>query len=305
MYVLIEALYSYNYSEIIYSFQIILGNLWTQHDRTPLPEDIKDKVLQSIMVLLVSANVNEASTTLNYLHPLDDHKAIFRFDQDGKQVVYYIGKYGACPAAVTNVLPGVDISTLANQCFPYLCATVSVGVAYGIKEKVQMFDVLVSSQIVNYDGVVDLDQIHSPKEKSPWLIKMFSQPKHWPNDTVKELLPNNGMPMPKVMSGLILSGPPYHGDDPTVNNSFEKFAGKAIGIEMQRAYYFTKYTFNVIIVKAVCNFKDGKDNEVYQLTAALLAADLVHVCLSDHQAFKELEGLHNVAICLIVKHASM
>ena len=74
---------------------------------------------------------------------------------------------------------------------------------------------------------------------------------------------------------------------------------------MQRAYYFTKHTLNVIIVKAVCNFKDGKDNEVYQPTAALLAADLVHVCLSDHQAFEELEGLHNIAICLIVKHQSI
>ena len=46
----------------------MLGNLWTQHDSqdkvlSTLPEDIKDKVLQSIMVLLICANVNETSAT--------------------------------------------------------------------------------------------------------------------------------------------------------------------------------------------------------------------------------------------------
>ena len=279
----------------------------------PLPEIIRDEVLQNIMVLLVCANVNETSATLSYLDPLDGHKAIFRFDQNGKQVVYYIGKYGACPAAVTNVPHEVDISTLAYQCFPYLCATVSIGVACGIKEKVQVCDVLVSSQNVNCDGEESIKkekETSTKKEKeksaknekvisftvSPWLIKRFSQPEHWPDDTVKEHLTDNGMPMPKVTPGVILSVPSYHGDDSTLNKSFKELAGKAIGIEMERSYYFTKATLNVIIVKAVCDFGDGKDNEVYQPTAALLAADLVHVCLSDHQAFKEIEGLHNIVI---------
>ena len=46
-----------------------------------------------------------------------------------------IGKYGACPAAITYVPHGFEvlISTLANQRFPNLCAIVSVGVACGIE----------------------------------------------------------------------------------------------------------------------------------------------------------------------------
>ena len=268
----------------------------------PLPENTRDEVLQSITVLLVSTNVNETLAIRSYLQSLDSHEAIYRFNQDGKPFIYYIGKYGSCPAAVTSVSPGfeVHISTLANQCFPNLCAIVSVGVACGIEGKVEMCDVLVSSQVVNYDNVPPDDQI--PKEKpfsvSPWLKMLFSQPAHWPDYAIWERLTKNGIPMPNVMSGVILSGPTNHFDDPAMNSIVTNLSGEVIGIEMQKAYHFTKDTVNAIIVKAVCDFGDGKNNEQYQPTAALLAAHLVHVCLSDHQASEKLKGLDNVAICL-------
>ena len=290
-----------------------LGNLWTAYEleqkalamgcSIQLPENIKDEILQSVMVLLVSANVYETSATCNYLRPLDGHKRIYKFEQNG-EVVCYIGKYGACSAAVLgNVEVEAStrtISTLVNQCFCNLCAVVSIGVACGIKGKVQMCDVLVSSQVVNYDKVPDHDDhIYLPREKplvSPWLKKLFFQPADWPDYTIKARLIKNDIPMPNVMSGVILSGSPYHVDDPAMNNFVCNFAGEAIGIEMQRAHHFTANTANAIIVKAVCDFGDGKNNEEYQSTAALLAADLVHVCLSDHQASKELTGLRIVFI---------
>ena len=269
----------------------------------PLPENTRDEVLQSITVLLVSTNETETLAIRRYLRSLDGHKAIYQFNQDGKPVVYFIGKYGACPAAVTNVPHGfkVHISTLANQCFPNLCAIVSVGVACGIEGKVEICDVLVSSQVVNYDDVPPDDQI--PRDKpfsvSQWLKKLFSQPAHWPDDTIRERLINNNIPVPNVISGVILSGPANNFDDPAVNSIMGNLSGEAIGIEMQRAYHFTKDTVNAIIVKAVCNFRDGMDNEEYQPTAAILAADLVHLCLSDHQASEKLKGLDNVVICLL------
>lgn len=295
---------SYNYSVVIVYSD--LWNLWTQEDLQrkvenyvliPLPENTRDEILRSITVLLVCTNENETLATRNYLQPLDGHKNIYKFDQDGKQVFYYIGKYGACPAAVANVPHGfeVHISILANQCFPNLCAIVSVGVACGIKGKVQMCDVLVSSQIINYD--ID-DQI--PKEKpfsvSPWLKKLFAQPGHWPDYTIKVRLTDNGVPNPNVISGMILSGPPYHFDDPVMDNFAANISGEAIGIEMQRGYHFTEDSVNAIIVKVVCDFGDGMDNKKYQPTAAFLAADMVHVCLSDHQAAEKLKGLCNVFV---------
>ena len=286
----------------VYNYDVaILGNLWTQHDlykscRSPfyfIPANTKDEVLQSIMVLLVSTNANETLAIRSYLRSLDDNECIYKFNQDG--MTFMIGKYGACPAAITNVPHGfeVHISTLANHCFPNLCAIVSVGVACGIEGKVQVCDVLVSSQVVNYDNVSPDDQIprEQPFSVSPWLEKIFSQPAHWPDYVIRERLINNDMLMPNAMSGMILSGPTNHFVDPAVNTTVTRLSGEAIGIEMQRAYHFTKDTINAILVKAVCDFGDGKDNEVYQPTAALLAADFVHACLSDHQASEKLKGL--------------
>ena len=287
-----------------------LGKLWTKHDleqkAMPLPENKRDEILLSVIILLVSANVSETLATFSCLQPLDGHGNILKFHQEREHVTYYIGKYGACKAAigVTSDDFEVDgsartISTLANQCFPNLCATISVGVACGVKGKVQLCDVLVSSQVVNYDKIPD-DQMYLPSEElfivSPWLKKLFFQPVHWPDYAIKERLFNNDMPMPNVVSGVIFSGPKYNVDDPAMNDFVRKFAGEAIGIEMQRAHYFKTNTVNAIIVKAVCDFGNGKNNEKYQPIAALLAANLVQVCLSDHQASEELKGLHNVAI---------
>ena len=193
-------------------------------------------MLQSVTVLLVGTNVNETSATQSYLQSLDGHEAIYQFNQDGKPVIYYIGKYGACPAAVTSVPHGfeVHISTLANQCFPNLCAIVSVGVAYGIEGKEEMCDVLVSSQVVDYDNEPPDDQIprEEPFSVSPWLKELFSQPACWPDHAIWKRLAKNGIPKPNVMSGVILSGPTNHF---AMNSIVTNLSGKAIGIEMQKA----------------------------------------------------------------------
>ena len=254
------------------------------------------------MVLLVSANVNETLATRSYLQPFDGHKNVYKFDQDEQQVVYYIGKYGACSAAVREVShssevrgSGRTMSTPPDQCFPNLSAIVSVGVACGIKGKVQMCDVLVSSEIVRYD--ITLDRHYSPTEEpitvvSSWLKKLLLKPVNWPGDTIKARLIKSGILLPNVMSGVILSGL-YPVDKISMRNIVRTFANEAIGIEMLRAHLFAINTTNIIIVKAVCDFEDGKDNQVYQPTAALLAADLVNACLSDRQASEELKGLFN------------
>ena len=266
----------------------------------PLPENIKDKVIQNVLVLLVSANVNESLATRCYLQPLDDHETIYSFNPVEKQAVYYIGKYGACPAAV-RVVPydfeshgnAETISIPTDLFFTNLSAIVSVGVACGIKGKVQLCDVLISSEVVNCDKVLNRDQIYLPRERQktlPWLRKLFLQPATWPEDRLRTYLANNDIPVPNVMSGVILTGVPYHADNPAINDFVRNFAGEAIGIEMQRAYFVTKTTVNAIIVKAVCGFGDEKDNEMHQPTAALLAADLVYKCLNDHKASEELKG---------------
>ena len=274
-----------------------------------LPKDIEVDVLQIVAVLLVTVHRNELFIIYKYLQPLDGHKYVYRFKQDGQQnelVTYYIGKYGACPAAIRYAPPGIamhyttsSIPIMAYQCFPNLGAIVSIGVACGIKKKVQMCDVLVSSQVLNYDKAIDIHQEYLPKGKaitvSSQLLKLFTQPVQWPDDAMKKYLKDHRQRNPNVKFGVILSGT-YPVDDPAMTKTLVKqFADEGIGIEMDGAYLFPENqqtTVNNIIVKAVCDFGDGKNITKYYHTAALLAANLVHKCLSDSHAAKFFKGIY-------------
>ena len=267
-------------------------------------------MLQSVTVLLVTVHRNEISIIRKYLQPLDGHEDVYRYKQGRHQtefVTYYIGKYGACSAAIRYAQPGIamhhttsTVPTMAYQCFPYLCAIVSIGIACGIKKKVQMCDVLVSSQVLKYDKAIDIHQEYLPKGKaitvSSQLLKLFTQCVQWPDYAMKKYLKDHRQRNPKVKLGVILSGP-YPVDDPALTKTLVKqFADEGIGIEMDGAFLYPENqqtTVNNIIVKAVCDFGDGNNITEYHHTAALLAADLVHKCLSDPHAAEFFKGAYN------------
>ena len=279
-----------------------------------LPKDIEVEVLQNVSVLLVTINTTKPSffksVICKYLQPLDGHKNIYGFNQGGHQTelvtYYYIGKYGACTAAITYFSPGIKIhcttstiTMMAKHCFPNLGAIISIGIACGIKKKVQLCDVLVSSEVVNYDKQIEE---YVPKGKaitvSSQLLKLFTQPFQWPNHAMKKYLKDHRQRIPNVKSGVILSGP-YPVDPAVTKTLVEKFTHEGIGIEMDGAYPFAENqqtTLNYIIIKAVCDFGDGKNITKYYHTAALLAADLVHKCLSEPHAVEFFTGLHNTYV---------
>lgn len=97
---------------------------------------------------------------------------------------------------------------------------------------------------------------------------------------------------------MILNGP-HLVDDQKIQKFVKNFAHDIIGIEMDGPDLFAVNegsTANTIIVKAVCDFGDGENIEKYQPTAALLAADLVHKCLTNPVAHETLKGLHNTPV---------
>ena len=111
-----------------------------------------------------------------------------------------------------------------------------------------------------------------------------------PNDAIRRRLNKNRI-KPTVKSGIIVNGP-YYVDDPVMKTALG--IKEVIGIDMERTGMFAdiqQSITNSIIIKAVCEFVDGKNNEMYQPTAALMAADLVHKCLSDPQVDKMFKGL--------------
>ena len=276
---------------------------------TPLPKYIENEILQSVMILLVTMNLDESLATHSYLQPLDGHENIYRLDQDGhhsRDFTYYIGKYGACPAAIRDVLPRFEehdstdststVLMMADQCFPNLGAIISVGIACGIRQEVKICDILVSSEIVNYETVRNDENLHSSStdimKVSPQLCRLFTHPTQWPSDLIKKRLNDNGEQLPNVKSGLILSG--QHLDDLVIENIIRNnLAHEVIGIEKEGINLFTgnqETLVNGIIVKAVSDYGDGIDDERYRPTAALLAADFVDKCLNDPQAHEILKG---------------
>ena len=173
-----------------------------------------------------------------------------------------------------------------------------MGVTRGIKGVVKICDVLVSSEVVNYDSSMDKEEASNGEAFiiSSQLKKVFTQPTHWPNDGIKKRLSDNGEQIPNVKSGVILSWA-HLVDDQTIQTSVKNFAHEAIGFEMGGPDLFAvnqETTANSIIVKAVSDFGDGKNVKKYQPTAALLAADLVHECLTNPSAHETLKGLHNI-----------
>ena len=261
-------------------------------------------VLRSIVVLLVNVHGTCDSVIHRYLQPLDGHVNVYIFYQGGQAelVTYYIGKCGTCPTAIRGLprnFQGNDnhgtVVMMADQCFPNLGTIISVGVACGVKRKAQILDVLLSSKVINYNYDITVKAC-SPKGEaisvSSSVVKLFAQPVQWPSDTTKNYLAANRQQIPNVKSGVILSGP-FVVNDPAINKLVKNLAVEAIGIEMDGANLFAKNqeaTVNTIIVKAVCDFGDGKSIKANQLTAALLAANLIRSGLSHPQASEILKG---------------
>ena len=272
----------------------------------PLPPHLEEEVLQSVVILLVTGNRNESLATRGYLKPLDGHDNVYRFNQGECQtgiIIYYIGNYGVCPAAIRDVPPGFKVhesdstvSIMANRCFPNLNVIISVGVACGIEGKVKMLDVLVSSKILNYEKAKVERDGYLPKGEavpvSSYLMNFFTDLLQWPDSAIEKRLNNNGILKPHVKSGVILSGP--YPNSRMKKKVLVVNTPDAIGIEIEGAHLFAANqhtTVNAIVVKVVCDFGDGNSSKVYQPTAALLAADIVNKGLSDSKALKFITGL--------------
>ena len=300
-----------------------VDNLWTQHDLeemvvtkeiVPLPMNIEAKVLQSVVLLLLTGNINATLAAQSYLEPLyvdDDNDNIYQFvthDGQGKQqnkdVIHYIGKYGSCTAAVRSTLPEFEVhnyassfSKIASCCFLNLCTIISLGIACGSGKKVKMCDVLVSSKVVNYSKAQNENgeylQEGNTFTVSPQLVQLFTKLDQWPSDSIKKRLKDNGLLVPNVKLGAILSGP-YNFTDPAMKKLiFESTAPDVVGIELKVPHLFaeTQQTIeNIIIVKSVCDLADGRNHEMYEPTASLMAANLVHECLANPKANEMFES---------------
>ena len=267
-----------------------------------------DQLLDQVLLLLLTANENEDKAALCYLEPLPGHTKIYEHMQQTNfgpktlHAIYHIGKYGACPAAVRRISQGnkpggANIAPyLAFSCFKNLNAIIGLGVACGVEEKVNICDVLVADKVNNYDqarfgeeGIVNRGLALPTSEL---LSSIFGQSIKWPSDDIINRLEDSGLSKPRIKAGTILSGP-YLIDNSEVKKALiQNFAAEAIGLEMEAGYLSKAVQgtpVHMTIVKAVCDFGDGKKNKHFQPTAALLAADCVKHYLDDQKVVRMLQ----------------
>ena len=271
-----------------------------------LPEVQKCLILDRVLLLLLTVNENEDNAALCYLEPLPGHKDIYKHWQKDfagdhpRTAVYLIGKYGECTTAVRQINPGAaagGASTapdLGFRCFKNLNVIIGMGVACGVEKKTKICDVLIADHVNNYDqarlqkgGVLNRG---SAIPVSQLLCDIFKQKLNWPDDSIRERLNACNVPLPKIRRGVIISGP-YLIDDKNIKKELiQNFASEAVGIEMEAGYLFRGAqhgSTHITIVKAVCDFGDGKKNKLFQPTAALMAANCLRKYL-DPQAVKML-----------------
>ena len=286
-------------------------------DITPDSNEAK-RCQEKTQILLVTANDFEQYAALSLLEPMEGSTTLLRFQHNytgplAKVATYTCGRFGAFDAAVQRMTtqgpaPAQDVITFAADYFRHnLNAIFGVGVACGVKKKNNMLDVLVSKTVTFYGFARHGTKKGKPEKisretanlpTSEFLLQHFNNPPEWPTKNSKTAA-RLTTKKPKKRIGLLLSGSSLVDDKEFKEELLNNFAKEAIGIEMEGAGLYHDYrshNYEILIVKAVCDFGDGSKNKDYQPTAALLAAECLHHYLSREimpKTLSEYKGTSN------------
>jgi nucleoside phosphorylase len=262
----------------------------------PQSQVIDEKQLQaikdSIDVVIMTATGIELTAILHLLTPYPRRKAILRYFGEN---IYYIGKCGLYNTVVTKCRMGgsgeggATIATYEALNLWKPKAIIMVGIAFGkdaTKQKIG--DVLVASEIIFYEKErVGLNENVSRSPIPPssrTLLDRFENAHGW-NFTY----PDNSQRQPIV--GSILSGEKLVDNSGFKATLFERFP-EAIGGDMEGHGLCSAaraWKTDWILVKAICDWGDGKKDKKHQPLAAAAAADLVRHVLSQPYALDSIK----------------
>ena len=276
----LEPTFSYEDLEEMYKEVKIIDTPLVYHE---LSEE-QLKIFDEVQAVIVVVNEKEFMATLHYLKPpkddsegiLEIHRSI-KIGQADKPRIFFIGKFGQCIAAVTQVPQGGGRDAIEHiDCFKKLKLVAAVGVAAGFPEnKVRMGDVLVSEKIIDCSHYKH-DEKYIPRgfmfPGSNYMIQRLQKKMKWKFQCTKTGLNCS------VVCGDILS------KNVLLNNKEERrkilsdFWEEAKGYEME-GFSLANGGIDIIVIKGVCDFASGK-NKKWQPTAALAANDYLHFHLS-------------------------
>ena len=231
----------------------------------PFSEDL----VRGITVLLMTASQVELQGIMGYLKPKDGKDNIVETFVEKQRI--YIGKYGQYPVAVGMSAPGKAQQGLFNACLvttkimeavkPHY--VIAVGICYGMdKSKTSSGDVIVSSAICDYTCLrVGVEDTLQPRGGIPpvgaTLLEVFRTHVGYSHtQDGKEV---------KVHCGPFIARPDLV-DNPKYKEQLKHLRPDTLGGEMEGAGIMAAVEnayvgVEAIIIKAICDWGDGKKSE--------------------------------------------
>ena len=231
-----------------------------------------EALVKGITVLLMTATPLELRGIMGYLKPKDAKGKIIETytDAEAGRIRFYIGKYGQYPVVVGMSAPSkshqgpisaCNITTkLMNTVKPHY--VIAVGICYGMdKSKTSSGDVIVSDLICDFTNVRVGDTLQ-PRGGTPpvgaTLLQVFSSPVGYTHtQDGKEV---------EVHCSPFISKPDLV-DNPIYKKELKRLRPDALGGEMEGAGIMaaienaTYIGVEAIVIKAICDWGDGKKSE--------------------------------------------
>jgi nucleoside phosphorylase len=241
-----------------------------------------DNYLKDSKILFITATKIEKEILHNHIKPIKDEESIIQISK-GKQT-YYLGVFGKYN--ITHVSCGdigsigresslVTTSEAIRDCAPEL--VIMPGIAFGTNRKEQSIgDVLVSERVTPYEPqrVGKEETINRGKEgpASSMLLNKFRNMNSWIH-TIKDK-------QTKVIVGNILSGEKLI-DNINLKEELLSRYKTVIGGEMEGAGVYAACDGHVnhwILVKAICDFADGKKRRNKDENQKIAAESSISLC---------------------------
>lgn len=274
-----------------------------KHDKLPFPlyesSDYQaiEQFRQEVVIVIQSCNENEYYASLELMEApnIENQQHLFETavryrNKCAMRII--LGMFAGYNAAIAYTQQGSscrrDIENVLQWC-PGTKAILGVGVAYGMKrDAVKFGDVLVAKQIVNVGT-------------TPRVMKGGIYPRA-PGAATKPILMHTFCQAfsawkfsctinreAKVKVGELVSGG-FLLDDPSIKETLEMQCPFADGGEMEGWVLYKEVmeehpNLEVIVIKGVADYGDGKKNKKWQFTAAKAAVDYTHYKLLYDQPF--------------------
>ena len=234
----------------------------------PFSEDL----VKGITVLLMTATPLELRGVMGYLKPKDSNgKIIETFtDAEAGKIKFYIGKYGQYPVAVGMIAPAkghqgpIDATNVTTKIMNAFKPryVIAVGICYGMdRSKTSSGDVIVSDHIVDATCVRygDTQQLRGGiPSAGTTLLSVFSSPIGYTHtQDGKEVT---------VHCGDFIARPDLI-DNSVYKEQLKRLRSDALGGEMEGAGIMaaiknaTYIGVEGIVIKAICDWGDGKKSE--------------------------------------------